>query len=411
MKNVLFLLLILCGWGTQVYATAAAPKYDRSPQNVILEVTSQTSPAAALKIGMLHGMNGQQPADDLVAPLKMAYWRSGRTSDAYLNQIKRLNGKFQFVVGDKWGYGSKMKAPHENMREWEELVRKWARQLKGKVDFWEPWNEPDIDHFWPYDEENYFKIWKAAYKVLRAELGSDALIVGPSLAKFDKEFMKRFFDFALKEKLEVNIASWHSIIDSISNIPINAEWFESEIFSNPKYAPLKLKAYHIDEFSGKGGQYSPGTTLTYLWQLEKTSATYAAKACWDSIDGKEQNCNNNSLLGMLDPKNLSKRSVWWLFQAYSNAQGKKRLQLKGSKKFLPAIGWQRDSGERVILIGLADAINAPEKVFLSLNSQGKIKTVERLKDNGEGLSKGFIPAKADKNLRLDAGEVLRVLVE
>jgi hypothetical protein len=58
---------------------------------------------------------------------------------------------------------------------WEEYCRQIARRYKGKVRYYEIWNEPDIGVFWLGTDEEYARLLRVAYRAIKAE-DPDAIV-------------------------------------------------------------------------------------------------------------------------------------------------------------------------------------------------------------------------------------------
>jgi xylan 1,4-beta-xylosidase len=165
--------------------------------------------------GILHGIDTAKPPDSSIKPLQPKLWRAGRL-DIY-DRVIASGAEFQLVVSDLWGYGSNPNGwPYQNYPAWEAFIRQLAQQNKGKKIIWDVWNEPDWkDPFWNGSREQFFETYKRAYKILREELGPSAMIGGPSLGRYSKEYLAAFLDYCKANKLEVNFLSWHELNDTM----------------------------------------------------------------------------------------------------------------------------------------------------------------------------------------------------
>jgi hypothetical protein len=376
------------------------------PDQITLYLSEDVQPIPSYKLGILHGINQDQPDDALIDPVGFDYWRSGRTDAGFVDRLHTRRALYQFVLADSWGFGKGMRPPHKLKHEWAAHVRHWVRTLKDKVWIWEIWNEPNLRHFWRFTREDYFKTWKIAHDVIREELGNKALIAGPSFVKFDKDYLHAFLDFALKEKLQIDVLSWHSIRTRISAIPENVAYVRTKILNNPRYQALGIQRIQIDEFGGLWAQYSPGTTLTYLWQLENADVDAAARACWPNLAETLYYCDSDSLSGLLSDDLSAKRAPWWLFAKYKESREHPRLKITGQTVWLPAIAWQDKEGNANILAGLADASNVPKDITLRIAAPYRIIKAQRLTDLGEDASNGFTNINTNLMPRLQAGDVV-----
>ena len=151
--------------------------------------------------GFLHGIDPTKPPDSSVKPLQPKLWRVGRL-DVY-DRVIASGAEFQLLVSDLWGYGSNPKGwPYQNYPAWEAFIRQLAQQNKGKKIIWDIWNEPDLKNpFWKGSREQFFETYKRAYKILREELGPSAVIGGPSISTYNKEYLTAFLDYCKANKL------------------------------------------------------------------------------------------------------------------------------------------------------------------------------------------------------------------
>ncbi|WP_417821941.1 GH39 family glycosyl hydrolase [Terasakiella sp.] len=410
MKPTYSFIIYICLIGLSFFSAAEGDTPDY-PKQLTLHLSSQTQANPSFVMGLIHGINGQQPADDVIDQAGFDYWRSGRTAEDFIARLQHRKAPYQFVLADSWGFSEKMKPPFSLKVEWENHVRWLVRALKDKVWIWEIWNEPDLKHFWRFSRQEYFETWKIAHDVIREELGDTALIAGPSFVKFDKEYLQDFLDFALQEKLQVDVLTWHSLHTRISAIPENVAYVRHHFMDNPRYTPLKIKRIHIDEFGGRGSQYSPGTTLTYLWQLENARIDAAAKACWPNLEESLYYCDSDTLSGLLTDDLKAKRAPWWLFAKYNESRNALRLMIKGQTIWLPALAWEDDHGRAQMLFGLAEASNAPDNITVEIDGAYQVIKAQRLSDQGEAPSDGFVDLKPQADFSLKAGDVVWLVLQ
>jgi len=162
--------------------------------------------------GFLYGKNATQPPDNIIKPLQPKLWRTSQL-DLYPRVIG-FGAQFQLLLSDTWGYGAPRGWPYDNYAKWEEHVRQIARKHKDKAILWDVWNEPDLkDPFWKGTREQFFETYKRAYQVLRQELGPNVMIGGPSITKYDQNFLTEFLNYCKANNLEVNFLSWHELND------------------------------------------------------------------------------------------------------------------------------------------------------------------------------------------------------
>ena len=80
--------------------------------------------------------------------------------------------------------------------KWREYVYRTVSHYKGRIHYWEVWNEPFSYSWWSDTPENYFVLMKAAWEAAK-EADPDCEVVGGCLAQLDyagtRGFMNRLF--------------------------------------------------------------------------------------------------------------------------------------------------------------------------------------------------------------------------
>ncbi len=87
---------------------------------------------------------------------------------------------------------------------WCAYVRELARRYKGKVTYWEIWNEPNIVHFWQPGKSNaeqYLQLVKLTGGVIRGEI-PDAKIGGTTASSAHGGWERRFFDIGGAKEID-----------------------------------------------------------------------------------------------------------------------------------------------------------------------------------------------------------------
>ncbi|TAG95464.1 MAG: beta-xylosidase [Oscillatoriales cyanobacterium] len=326
--------------------------------------------------GILHGIDPTNPPDNLIKPLQPKLWRAGRL-DIY-DRVIASGAQFQLLVSDLWGYGSNPKGwPYQNYPAWEAFVRQLAQQNKGKKIIWDVWNEPDlINPFWNGSREQFFETYKRAYKILRQELGPSAMIGGPSISTYNKEYLTAFLDYCKANKLEVNFLAWHELNDNmISFIDDHVIDAKRNFQQSAAYRELKLQKIYVNEIVGDLAQYEPGEILGYLYNLEYAKADGACRACWDTKVGKKvSNCFNNTLSGIVTPNTFEPRAAWWAYKAYADGVNSRVLSRSDNDRVVALASKSNPEGKAQVLLGYFDR-NFSSATTITLN-------LKNLKDLG-----------------------------
>lgn len=270
--------------------------------------------------GILLSASPDTPPTIMIQQIQAKYWREGTTR--LYDRAMGLDGTYEFVLSEGWGYPSNgwggKGPPYRDWTRWEDYVRTVARQSAGRRMNWAIWNEPEWPGFWAGTPQQFYETYLHAYRVLRQELGPQAIIGGPSIGLFDWGYIKGFADFCLVSGCEINFLSWHELTPGPRDRTDTRRHLEvaEQLMLNPTYAPLHLKWRIVNEVTGLPDQYFPGEILADLTALEDGGADFAARACWAN-SRKVSNCSNNSLDGLLT-EDSAPRAGWWTYKAYAD---------------------------------------------------------------------------------------------
>ncbi|HLO52005.1 MAG TPA: beta-xylosidase [Kamptonema sp.] len=387
--------------------------------SVIVDFAAQETGIHSVS-GILHGIDPSQPPDNMIKPLQPKLWRAGRV-DTY-DRVVRAGAEFQLIVSDLWGYGSNPKGwPYQNYPAWEAFVRQLAQQNKGKKILWDVWNEPDWSNpFWAGTREQFFETYKRAYKVLREVLGPEAIIGGPSLGIYSKEYLVAFLDYCKANNLEVNFLSWHELNDNkILFVDDHLIEVRRNFFQSPAYKSLKIKKLYVNEMIGNVGQYRPGDILGYFYYLERGNADGACRACWDSLGtNKASNCFNNTLSGMVTPNSFQPRAAWWAYKAYADGAGSRVKSQSDNERVISLASKSTPSGNAQVLLGYFDqnsssstgvTITLKNLQQLGVAQNGKIHLkLEKIPNAEEGVVQKLVNIKED-NVSIGSGTLKYVI--
>lgn len=346
--------------------------------------------------GFLHGISPTSPPDSLVLPLKPSFWRIGYF-DSY-ERVIAMGARVTLVLSDVWGYPTVGNTgrpwPHQDTAAWQGFVRQMARDHKGKALLWEVWNEPDIPFFWGGTREQFYQTYLQAYRILREELGSSAMIGGPSFSNYSEE-VHAFVDFCRQSGCEVNFLSWHELGLDISGITERLANARNTLQRNPTYAAVNIKELHVNEVVGEINQFRPGEILGSLYYLEQGQADAAAKACWADLTG-DLSCYKNNLDGLLVPVTFARRAAWWVYKTYADGVGS-RVSSTTTNPNIVALASSKSAGrsQAQVLVGYIGYAGGPAPATLRLSlrnlntlpfkigNSGVRVRIERVPDAGE----------------------------
>jgi hypothetical protein len=275
--------------------------------NVVGELIGPSQPYSAASAAMFSGM---LPAFT-------------RNTDLTMLPMTTAAGakKFEVVASEQWGYplnGYYGKvAPYLNYTAFDAMMTKWATTVGTKATSWDVWNEPDNPPFWGGTQLQFFQTYLHAYKDIRAALGTNAMIGGPSTTHFDITYIKAMFDFCVANGCQMNFVSWHELAQAptdISQVVTHVAALRSLIASNSSYQALGIKEIHINETVGMSDMYNPAENLAWLNYLEIAKVDVAARSCWASMVTGSNNCFNSSHEGLVQPGTATPRSVYWVYK-------------------------------------------------------------------------------------------------
>jgi hypothetical protein len=285
------------------------------------------APVAGVKSvsGLLHGLSATTP-DSMVAPLRPALWRIG-SFEHYAPQ-RRSGARVVAVLSDFWGYpkygGGAVKWPYDDWTVWERFVDSLAVAHADKPVVWDVWNEPDIDFFWPQGElaqARFHETYARAYRVLRARLGPNAVVAGPSYSYYDRARMQAFVSYCAAAGCEANVLTWHELWPTHTlSIAEHLADARRSFMAAGEYAGVRVRELHVNETVGEADTHRPGAAVVSFHQLEQGGADAAARACWNDASG-ELTCFNGSLDGLLTSGGKRRRASWWAYKAYADGVG------------------------------------------------------------------------------------------
>lgn len=358
--------------------------------------------------GFLYGVGANKPPDNMIKPLQPNLWRSSSLN--LYPRITQLGSQFQLLVSDTWGYGRQRGWPYQNYQAWEDHLQKIAQQHKGKALTWDVWNEPDLrDPFWKGSRKQFFETYKRAYRILRQELGPNALIGGPSIAKYNKGFLKDFLDYCKSNNLEVNFISWHELNDqAITNISAHVNEVRRSFVENSAYRSLKIQKIYINEIVGPTAQYRPAEILGYLYYTEQSGIDGAVKACWEPQGGGRNNCFNESLDGLVTPQGSAPRAAWWVYKAYADGFNSRVSSRSNNPRIVALASQSNPQGKAQILMGYFEqgAASSIATVVLTLKNLQRLSgansgepltfTIERIPNSGEQVIKELVKLRQEQ---------------
>jgi len=288
-----------------------------------IDLGKVTGPATFRASGFLHGMSIAAPPQELVAPLKPRLFRSTAVDIGLVDRpgmyerARALGATVQLELSSSHGC---VPCPGENgdWTHWDRILDyllKEARQKGYRIEQWDIWNEPDLQHYWNAGFERYQEMWARTVRKIRAA-DTQARIVGPSISRYDREWLQRFLLWAKANDVLPDIISWHEFEDP-GNIPARVDDLRGFLRANG----IPVRPVSLNEIVGARHLTRPGPTVEYLWAVERAGVESAAHACWDDEEEGVSGCSTYSLDGILVPATKEPRSVWWVYRRYADLTG------------------------------------------------------------------------------------------
>ena len=144
---------------------------------------------------------------------------NGWTKDEGVDLLVILGYTPKWASSDPNGDNS---APPRDLKDWTDFVFKVVSRYKGKVKYWEVWNEPDIG-FWTGTIEQYSDLLKSAY-VAAKKADPDCRIVFGGLAGVNLPFLERVYQNGGKYFFDVMAVHPYQWGDTF-----NDEWFSLQL--------------------------------------------------------------------------------------------------------------------------------------------------------------------------------------
>ncbi len=146
-------------------------------------------------------------------------------TDEYLRMIEAGGAKVYYRLGTKIEHWSKKynTLPPADFQKWaevcEHIIRHytegWADGFNMDIEYWEIWNEPDLDpddsthkRCWGGTAKQFYEFYCTAHKHLKACF-PHLKIGGPACARFYEDWLGGFFDELKKQGIVPDFFSWH----------------------------------------------------------------------------------------------------------------------------------------------------------------------------------------------------------
>ncbi|WP_312206604.1 GH39 family glycosyl hydrolase [Epilithonimonas hominis] len=276
------------------------------------------------KIGFLHSDNLKILENNILI-LKPKLWRLGNTITQkpkrieQLNVLKKNNITPIIVINDLYStLDHDWQRPYlKSNKLLVDMISDLYLELGNNV-IYDIWNEPNMS--WIGSEEQFFDTFKRVHNKIRSMPGGDkAIITGPSITGYHKDYLDRFLQYCEKNNIRIDILNWHEngVQNDAAIMKDNINNAKNILIK--KYPKVGIKDVAIYEFIRESDYFKPLTSLAYINFLDLTS-TAGCKTCGDAPKGQEteNTCWNNSIDGLLTAQGKP-RSVWWVYKYYAES--------------------------------------------------------------------------------------------
>ena len=304
-------LLCLSGCGPSGAGTTPEPPSPPAPPNAVATVRVALSEGVPVKLrqGFLHGLTTGQISEltqDRITALQPGAWRVSNLFGTFeivvQQQVQaRFGTRVAFNLQDQfsaqWGnpvvVGPDCVAntPSHCFADYGQLKTAWsifADQFMqsvvtraAPVDQYDIFSEPGST-FKGVTQAQLFELLKIAHDAIR-RVKPDAVIVAPSIERFDAVGLRAMADFAAASGVRIDALSWHELEGTPADVAAHvtaARQLASQAYAtSPVLAPTQI---HINEYGAPQNHLIPGWTLGWLAAFEASGVDVATRACWQA---------------------------------------------------------------------------------------------------------------------------------
>jgi alpha-N-arabinofuranosidase len=280
------------------------------------------------------------------------------STDRELEAIKRVGTEILFRLGYSWGDPAApvtYVAP-EDHEAWARAAvhiarhynNSWADGFHWDIEYWEVWNEPDIDTFWTGTPEEYYQLYETVARSLKAH-DPDLKVGGPG-ACCNPAFFTGFLVYCRDHQVPLDFVSWHyyggpaGLIERASGVQraLNTYGFtETESLLTEWNISVWTENEHLQDATGAA------YTALALSHLQDTSVTIANRYRGDGG------------LGLFSPQGFYTKAAYSYLAFRHLLETPQRLTLEAPLTYnWSALAGRDESGQTVqILISNYDSIH------------------------------------------------------
>jgi len=379
--------------------------------DLVIDLGVNAGPQRHPASGFLLSFSSNGPPDDLVVPLKPQLFRL-RLSSA-MERAKQMKAKLMMLVSDPYagqflrGYAdasSQWPGDNGDWTTWEKHCKQLAQEAKQRnlTVIWDIWNEPSLNLFWKRDVEQYYETWKRGVLAIRS-IDPDAVITGPAFHAYDREALVAFLKFARANRVLPNILNWHELNRAPQLIEHVADARET----------MKRMGIHIDRIMlpvivAADRQFQPGHAVSFMAAVHRANVEAVCHSCWGEQNGElnpmenaTNNCENDSLDGLLSFGAKHPRPAWWTFRAYGDLSGT-LAAVRPNTRYMDGVATKDNArGCATILLGRfeEDLLQPSKRIDVEVRSVGVLRNAaERRGDNTFRVVVRSIPDQGGQSL-------------
>ena len=266
--------------------------------------------------------------------------------------------------------------PPKDFKKWAKICEHvimhynegWANGFHYDIQYWEIWNEADLDHaldqwetnpfMWAGPIEEFHKLYAIAAKHLK-KCFPDLKIGGPSYCRIlrDKTFFPQFFEYMQANNVPIDFVSWHKYdVDPayyVQEAYILRDWMKQYGYEN---AELFLTEWNYWQLKNPGSvssneYYNIETRINI-----KGAAFVGAIMCAmqdapvDMLMYYDFRVNVDSFCGLYDPQTRQHMPTYYTFYAWSKLLGDQcNVSLEGDADDIYAVAAVKD-GKTVLML-------------------------------------------------------------
>ncbi len=383
--------------------------------NVIVDFAVPETDVKSMS-GFLHGINADEPLDSLIDLLKPKLLRSGAGFFKVASRKSRISDRHILALSDLWynGPGKGFTVmPYEDYDVYKDFLRAVIDSTRGTV-IYDVWNEPDVGFIWKGTMEQFFECFKITHDVIREELGSGAIISGPSTHWIPK-WINGFANYCNRNNIQLDVFSYHELYETDNPYSVQEHLQALRSSIDNQYTNLRVKEIQVNEYGYRGSHHNPAQILGYLYNLERGGADGACRACWPD-EQEVSTCWNGTIGGLLTPGDLLPRTAWWTHRLYAESVSE-RVRSQTTASFVASFAYRQPTNWNQARVLLANTHrketikelritldNLSTLSFVDNNSSKINVRIYEIPDTGEAPSEG-INLKEEKSCDIIQGQI------